>query len=89
MINAVVHALFHVFRLDSHALIVGHDGTGACLKSIQLTLRISRRGSIMAAPVVQHLGHMHDAILHGLRLLVSLFFDEQAAHNPENQIIIL
>ena len=52
VINAVVHAFFHFFRLDPHSLIVVHDRAGTGCEGVKLALRVARRGIRMAAPVV-------------------------------------
>ena len=75
--------------LPAHALRKIHQRLFACLIGIHLALRIVRCRIFMAPPVVQHFGHMHDAVLHGLCLFISLLLDEQAAHDPQNHIIVL
>ena len=75
MVNAVIHALFHTLSLDTHALIVSHNGAGSGLKSVQLALRVAGRGILMTAPVIQYLWYMDD--------LFCLF------GAPEDKIIVL
>ena len=75
MVNAVVHALFHTLRLDSHTVIVGHNGSRTCLEGVELALRIAGRRVLVAAPVVKHLGNV-----------VNL---SRRLHTPENKVIVL
>ena len=75
VVNAVIHTFFHGFCRDSHTLIVRHNRSGAGLKGVHLAFRIAGCGTLMAAPVVEHLWNMND---------FSCFF-----RTPENKIIIL
>ena len=58
MVNTVIHAFFHLLRLDSHPFIVGHNSSGASLKGVHLALRVTGRGILVAAPVIENLGNM-------------------------------
>ena len=75
MVNAVIHALLHLHRRNSHTLIVGHDGSGSGLKGIHLALRVAGRGILMAAPVIEDLWNM--------------VYPLCRLRTPENEIIIL
>ena len=62
VIDPVIHALFHLFCLNSYSLIVVHDGTGTGCKGIKLALGVACRGIRVAAPVIEHLWDMADLL---------------------------
>ena len=62
VIDAVIHALFYLFCLNSHSLVVVHDGTGTGCEGIKLALRVACRGIRVAAPVIEHLRDMADLL---------------------------
>ena len=62
VIDPVINALFYLFCLNSHSLIVVHDGTGTGCKGIKLALRVACRGIRVAAPVIEHLRDVADLL---------------------------
>ena len=62
VIDPVIHTLFYLFCLNSHSLIVVHNGTGTGCEGIKLALRVACRGIWVAAPVIEHLRDMADLL---------------------------
>ena len=62
VIDPVINALFYLFCLNSHSLIVVHNGTGTGCEGIKLALRVACRGIRVAAPVIEHLRDVTDLL---------------------------